>query len=106
MLPGKREALLAAGAMLFQEGDESLEDTSMEYGDGLAMQETSLVVRQLRVVLAVEVVLPLHEHLVGQQGLVLVIRDLQITQETQVLDGSEALVLVELGHDLGSKVPA
>lgn len=47
-------------------------------------------------VLVAEVVLPLDEGLVGDQGVVLVVRDLEVPEELEVLERREALILVEL----------
>lgn len=56
------------------------------------------------VILAAEVVLPLDEGLVGDQWIVLVIRDLEVSEELEVLKRSEALILVELEDYLANQM--
>lgn len=99
--PGEGDALLAAGPVLFEQEDDGLEDAAVEDGHGLSGDECLVTFLGLGVVvLATEVVLPLDEGLVGDQRIVLVVGDLEVPEEAQVLERREALVLVELDHDL------
>jgi len=64
IFPWKWDSLLATGSMLFYENDKTFEDTSVKYCDGLPMKERSITLHNMRIVFAVEVILPLHKHLI------------------------------------------
>ena len=101
VLPGKGDAFLPAGPVLLEQEDDGLEDAAVEDGHGLPGDEHLVGLLGIRLaVLAAEAVLPLDEGLVGDQGVVLVVGDLEVPEELEVLERGEALVLVELEDDL------
>lgn len=101
LFPGEGNALLSAGPVLLQQEDDRFEDAPVEDGDGLARDKDLLALLHLgRVVFAGEEVLLVDEGLVRNQGIVLIVGNLEVPQELQVLQGRKSLVLVQLHHDV------
>lgn len=107
VLPGEGNAFFSARSVFFEQEDDGLEDAAMEDSNRLPSDEHLITFLGLSVVVLVaEVVLPLNEGLVGDQGVVLIVRDLKISEELEVLEWSEALILVELDDYLVNEAVA
>lgn len=97
VLPGEGNAFFAARPVFLKQEDDGLEDAAMEDSNRLPGDEHLVAFLGLSVVVLVaEVVLPLDEGLVGDQGVVLIVRDLEVPEKLEVLERGEALILVEL----------
>lgn len=97
VLPGEGNAFFAARPVFLEQEDDGFEDAAMEDSNRLPGDEHLVAFLGLSVVVLVaEVVLPLDEGLVGDQGVVLVVRDLEVPEELEVLERGEALIFVEL----------
>lgn len=82
--------------MFFEQEDNGFEDAAMEDSNRLPSDEHLVTFLGLSVVVLVaEVVLPLNKGLVGDQGVVLIVRDLEVPEELEILERSKALILVE-----------
>lgn len=85
LLPGEGLALLATGSGILEEAHEAFENAAVENSAGLSPRVAFVLL--VGCVLVIIVVLPLHKYLIGDQGLILFIWDLEVPQETQILDG-------------------
>lgn len=86
VLPGEGNAFFAARPVFLKQEDDGLEDAAMEDSNRLPGDEHLVAFLGLSVVVLVaEVVLPLDEGLVGDQGVVLIVRDLEVPEKLEVL---------------------
>lgn len=82
ILPGKRNPLLSTWSMFLNRKDYWLENTSMKNSYRLLFNESVLgLVFTLWVVFVVEVIFPLNESLIGNQRIILFIRNLEIPEK-------------------------
>lgn len=103
--PGEGDALLSARPELLEEEDDGFEDAAVEDGDGLADHEYFFGFLEFgRVVLVGEEIFPIDEGLVGDQGIVLVIGNFEVSEEFEVLQWSKPLIFIQLYDDLVNDV--
>lgn len=77
----------------------------MEDGDGLAGHKGLNVLLILeRVVFVGEEVLPINEDLIGNERIVLIIRNLEIPEKFKILERREPLIFVQFYDDLFNHV--
>lgn len=77
MLPGEGLSFVAGGSAIFEKADDALEDAAVEDGDGLPFGVGIFLLGELFVL--VEGLLPVDEYFVGNQRVVLLIRNLEIS---------------------------
>jgi hypothetical protein len=101
IFPRKRNTFLSTRPMFLNRKYYRLKNTSMKNSYRLFFNESILwLVFILGVIFVIEVIFPLYESLIGDQGVILFIRNLKIPQKFQIFNRCKALIFVQSFNDL------